>query len=156
MEFFENFLEILKALWQEKVEYILIGGFAVIIHGMPRVTQDLDIFVKMVPENINKLRKALKTVFNDIAIDEITQDDLNDYSVIRYGTPGGFYIDILGRIGEVATYNDLKYEIITVEGVPVRIASIETLFWLKKDTLRPEDKRDAFFLNSLIQEKNKK
>ncbi|MCX6580795.1 MAG: hypothetical protein NT166_11510 [Candidatus Aminicenantes bacterium] len=46
MEFFENFLEVLKELWQEKVEYDLIGGFAVIIHGMPRVTQDLDIFVK--------------------------------------------------------------------------------------------------------------
>ncbi|HLP47571.1 MAG TPA: nucleotidyl transferase AbiEii/AbiGii toxin family protein [Candidatus Kapabacteria bacterium] len=156
MEFFENFLEILKALWQEKVEYVLIGGFAVIIHGMPRVTQDLDIFVKMVPENIDKLRKAFKVVFNDDSIDGITLGDLSDYSVIRYGTPDGFYIDILGRIGEVATYDDLEYETITVEGVQVRIASIETLFWLKKDTLRMEDKRDAFFLNSLIQGKNKK
>ncbi|MDQ1354009.1 MAG: hypothetical protein QG657_4318 [Acidobacteriota bacterium] len=156
MEFFENFLEVLKALWQEKVEYVLIGGFAVIIHGMPRVTQDLDIFVKMVPENIDKLRKALRIAFNDNSIDGITLGDLNDYSVIRYGTPDGFYIDILGRIGEVATYDDLQYETITVEGVQVRIASIETLFWLKKDTLRMEDKRDAFFLNSLIQEKNKK
>jgi predicted nucleotidyltransferase len=156
MEFFENFLEILKALWQEKVEYILIGGFAVIIHGMPRVTQDLDIFVKMVPENIDKLKKALKAVFNDNSIDGITLDDLNDYSVIRYGTPDEFYIDILGRLGEVAVYDDLKYEIITVEGIQVRIASIETLYWLKKDTLRLEDRRDAAFLASLIQRRNKK
>jgi predicted nucleotidyltransferase len=156
MEFFENFLEILKALWQEKVEYILIGGFAVIIHGMPRVTQDLDIFVKMVPENIDKLKKALKAVFNDNSINGITLDDLNDYSVIRYGTPDGFYIDILGRLGEVAVYDDLKYEIITVEGIQVRIASIETLYWLKKDTLRLEDRRDAAFLASLIQRRNKK
>jgi len=156
MEFFENFLGILKALWQEKVEYILIGGFAVIIHGMPRVTQDLDIFVKMDPENIDKLRKALKTVFNDDSIDGITFSDLKDYSVIRYGTPNGFYIDILGRIGEVAVYDDLEYETITVEGIQVRIAAIETLYWLKKDTLRLADRRDAAFLDSLIQRKNKK
>jgi hypothetical protein len=144
MEFFENFLEILKTLWQEKVEYIL------------SVTRDLDIFVKMVPENIDKLKKALKVVFNDNSIDGITLEDLNDYSVIRYGTPDGFYIDILGRLGEVAIYDDLKYEIITVEGIQVRIADIETLYWLKKDTLRLEDRRDAAFLNSLIQRKNKK
>jgi predicted nucleotidyltransferase len=156
MEFFENFLEVLKTLWQEKVEYILIGGFAVIIHGMPRVTQDLDIFVKMVPENIDKLKKALKVVFNDNSIDGITFSDLNDYSVIRYGTPDGFYIDILGRIGEVATYEDLEYETITVEGIQVRVASIETLYWLKKDTLRLEDRRDAVFLDSLIRRKQKK
>ena len=156
MEFFENFLGILKALWQEKVEYILIGGFAVIIHGMPRVTQDLDIFVKMTPGNIDKLKKALKTVFNDDSIDGITIGDLNDYSVIRYGTPDGFYIDILGRIGEVAAYDDLEYETITIEGIQVRIAAIETLYWLKKDTLRLADRRDAAFLDSLIQRKNKK
>ena len=156
MEFFENFLEVLKALWQEKVKYILIGGFAVIIHGMPRVTQDLDVFVKMDPENIDKLKKALKTVFNDNSIDGITLGDLSDYSVIRYGTPGGFYIDILGRIGDFATYDDLEYETITVEGVQVRIASVETLYWLKKDTLRLEDRRDAVFLDSLIRRKQKK
>ncbi|MCU0285783.1 MAG: hypothetical protein MUF15_05230 [Acidobacteria bacterium] len=56
----------------------------------------------------------------------------------------------------MATYDDLEYETITVEGIQVRIASIETLYWLKKDTLRIEDKRDPFFLNSLLQEKNKK
>ena len=156
MEFFEDFLDVLKAFQKEKLEYILIGGFAVIIYGMPRVTQDLDIFVKMVPENIDKLKEALKAVFNDNAIDGITLSDLNDYSVIRYGTPDGFYIDILGRLGEVATYDDLKYEIVTVEGIQVRIADIETLYWLKKDTVRVEDRRDAAFLDALIQRKNKK
>jgi len=68
MELFDDFLDVLKAFQKEKLEYILIGGFAVIIHGMPRVTQDLDIFVKMVPENIEKLRRALKTIFDDNAI----------------------------------------------------------------------------------------
>jgi len=155
MEFFENFLEILKAFWQEKVEYILIGGFAVIIHGMPRVTQDLDIFVKMAPENIEKLRKALKIVFKDDSIDGITEDELKSYSVVRYGTPDGFYIDIINKIGQFACYDDLEYETMAVEGIQVRIATIETLHWLKKDTLRLADKQDAFFLSTLIQEKAK-
>jgi len=156
MEFYEKFLEILDAFRKEEVEYVLIGGFAVIIHGMPRVTQDIDIFIKMVPENIDRLKKALKVVFDDNSIDGITLNDLNDYSVIRYGTPDGFYIDILGRLGEAATYDDLKYETITVEDVQVRIASIETLYWLKKDTIRIEDRRDAAFLSSLMDQKNRK
>lgn len=156
MEFFEDFLEVLNALNKEKVEYILIGGFAVIIHGMPRVTQDLDIFVKMEPGNIDKLRIALKSIFDDSSIDGITLDDLNEYSVVRYGSPSGFYIDILGRLGEFATYNDLQYEVITIENTEVRIATMETLYWLKKDTIRPEDRRDASFLGALIEQRKKR
>lgn len=156
MEFFEDFLDVLKAFHEEKLEYILIGGFAVIIHGMPRVTQDLDIFVKMVPENIKKLRRALKKIFEDSSIDEITLSDLNEYSVIRYGSPNGFYIDILGRLGEAAVYEDLEYELITLKGTEVRIATMETLYWLKKDTIRPEDRRDASFLGALMEQREQR
>jgi hypothetical protein len=56
----------------------------------------------------------------------------------------------------VANYDDLKYETIDVEGIQVRIATIETLYWLKKESLRPEDKRDASFLASLLRRKNRK
>lgn len=150
VELFKKFLKVLEAIGREGVDYILIGGFAVIMHGMPRLTQDLDIFVKMTPGNIGKLRKALNSVFKDESINEITIEELEQYSVIRYGSPDGFYIDIMARLGEAATYDDLEYEILEMEGVSIKIATPETLFNLKKDTVRPEDKRDAFFLYELI------
>jgi hypothetical protein len=152
MELFEKFFQVLEALGKEEVDYILVGGFAVILYGMPRVTQDIDIFVQMNPENIGKLRKALKNVFEDDSINEITMDELSHYSVIRYGAPDGFYIDIMARLGEVATYDNIEYETMTVDGISIRIATPETLYKLKKDTIRPEDKRDAFFLAEFIRE----
>jgi hypothetical protein len=154
-DLFKKFLQVLEAFEKEEVDYILVGGLAVILHGMPRLTQDIDVFVKMNPENIGKLQKALHRVYqDDESINEITLDELNHYSVIRYGSPGGFYIDIMARLGEVATYDNLEYETIIVDEISIKVATAEKLFELKKDTLRLEDKRDAFFLSELIR-KNK-
>jgi hypothetical protein len=155
-DLFEKFLEVLEAFGKEEVDYILVGGFAVILHGMPRLTQDIDVFVKMNPENIGKLQKALRRVFQDDEnINEITLEALNHYSVIRYGSPDGFYIDIMARLGEVATYDDLEYETIIIDEISINVATVEKLFELKKDTLRLEDKRDAFFLSELMRKKRK-
>jgi len=154
-DLFENFLKILRALAREKVEYILIGGFAVILHGLARLTADIDIFIKPEADNLDHLKKALKKVFpNDREIDSISLQDLVDYAVVRFGTEADFYIDIVARIGEMFRYEDLEHEVRDVAGVPVRIATPETLFKMKKDTVRPEDKRDAWFLAELIVKKS--
>lgn len=147
---FRQFIEVFEAFDKHGVDYILIGGVAVVLQGMERLTRDIDILVKMVPDNIDKLRKALHAVFDDASIEEITLSELHDYPVVRYGTPNGFYIDIISRIGEVATYEGLGYEVIEYQGIAIRIATPETLYELKKDTLRDRDKMDAVFLKELI------
>ncbi len=154
MDQFKKYLQVLNALEKEGVEYVLIGGVAVILHGLQRLTRDIDIFIKMTPENILKLRKALFSIFKDKDIEEITYEDLLEYPVIRYGTPDNFFIDIMAKLGEVATFNDLDYDVIEVEGSKINIATPETLYFLKKDTIRPEDKRDAFFLKEVIKNKS--
>lgn len=148
---FNRFLQVIDALNKHNVEYILIGGVAIIFHGMPRLTNDIDFFVRLTLENLEKLRRALYSVFIDDSIEEITLDELTDYPVIRYGTPDDFYIDIMARIGVVTTFENLDYEIVEYEGIEARIATPETLFRLKKDTMRDKDKMDLFFLNELIQ-----
>lgn len=55
--------------------------------------------------------------------------------MIRYGTPDDFYIDIMARIGELRTFEDLEYEIVEYQGIPIKIATPETLLKLKKDTI---------------------
>jgi hypothetical protein len=153
MDHFKEFLKVLKALEDEEVDYILIGGFAVILHGLPRFTVDMDFFVKMVETNIQKLRKALYSVFADSDIEEITVDELIKYPVIRYGTPNGFHIDIMAQLGETAIYEDLEYEIMEVEGQKIKVATAESLLKLKQGTIRPEDKADALFLKELLERK---
>ena len=153
---FDNFLKVLKALDNEQVDYILVGGVAVIIHGIERLTRDIDIFVKMNETNIQKLRNALHSIFNDKSIDEITLEELHKYAVIRFGAPDGFYIDIMARLGEMAVYEDLEYEIIHYQNTKIKIATPETLYELKKETLRLKDKYDAAYLLDLIKAKQAK
>ncbi len=47
MDLFERFLQCINAFNDENVEYVLIGGYAVILYGLPRVTQDIDFFINM-------------------------------------------------------------------------------------------------------------
>ncbi len=150
-DLFDKFLRIIDTINRYDVEYAVIGGVAMISHGMPRLTQDLDLLIKLTKDNVDKLRNALADIYNDDEIKEITYAELQKYSVIRYGTPDGFYLDIMVRIGEAADYYSLKRENKKIEGVVIQLASAESLFKLKKDTVRPEDKRDALFLLKLLE-----
>lgn len=154
MKLFEKFLTFIDALEKEKVEYVLIGGLAVILYGLPRLTQDIDIFIEPDENNISKLRAALQSLYHDESINEITLPELTRYSVIRYGTPEGFNIDIITQLGERFSYADLEYQVMRFDGHQLRVATPQTLFELKKDTLRPIDKSDIRFLRELIK-KNK-
>lgn len=149
----ESFFAVLKALHEQEVEYILVGGLAVILQGVPRVTEDLDIFVTKGEANMEKLRAALRAVFADESIAEITQSELAQYPVIRYGTPENYYIDIMDRVGEAFTYDDLTFETITTQGVPIRVATKETLIKLKQGTLREIDRADVIMLREKLSEK---
>jgi len=124
---YNEFLDILKAMEQEGVDYVLVGGFAVILHGMHRHTMDIDIFVKCEQQNIKKLRRSLDSLYHDPDIEEITWQELSEYPVIRYGTPNGTVIDIMTSQGEVIAYDDLEFETVEIEGQTIRIATPETL-----------------------------
>ncbi len=156
MDYFNRFMEVLDALERERVEYILVGGFAMILYGLPRLTEDIDLFIKHNEDNVTRLKNALLSVFADESINEIDPAMLNEYPVVRYGSPDGFYIDILCSLGEAFKYDDLKYDIKTIEDHHVRIASVETLYALKKDTVRPIDKEDSIFLLNMLKDKSKK
>jgi len=81
---------------------------------------------------------------------------LEKYPVIRYGTPEGFNLDIISKIGSKFSYDDLQYIIMEIEGRQLRVATPESLYLLKENTVRPIDKSDAVFLKELIKRKKKK
>ncbi len=149
----EKFLSVLNALQQEEVDYVLIGGFAIVLHGSSRFTEDMDIFIRNTEKNIERLRKALNSVFNDDSISEITSQEIQNYAVIRYGTAEDFYIDIIGNIGEKFSYDDILSEEIIVEGVKIKIATIESLYKLQEKTYRAVDQNDLLFLAEKLKSK---
>ena len=57
------------------------------------------------------------------------------------------------RLGEAFSYGDLEYQILDFSGIKIRIATPKTLFLMKKDTVRPQDKMDAMFLHDLIEKR---
>ncbi len=153
---FNEFLRLLKALEEHQVKYVLVGGVAVIIHGMERLTRDIDLFIQNTHLNIQNLQRALNSLYNDDSINEITFSELEKYPVIRYGTPEDFYIDIITRLGEAIAFEEIKYEIIEYQGIGVKIASPESLYLMKKNTYREKDKLDILFLQELIYARNSK
>ena len=138
-------LQVIDQLNRHGVEYVVIGGVAVNFHGLTRGTEDLDFFVRPDPDNIERLRRALRAVWDDPCIDEISAADLcGDFPSVRYGPPAGpFYLDILTRLGSLASYDDVEAEEIILEGVVVRVATPEALYRLKRGTVRPIDHADA-------------
>jgi hypothetical protein len=141
----DKLLELCRALNAEGVEYILFGGAAVNLHGIIRVTEDFDFFVRPEPENLAAIKRALRTVWDDPLIDEIQDDDMiSDYPSVRYCPPGEDpYIDFVSRLGEMFQYEDLEAEIHVVEGVPIRLATPATLVKMKRGTVRYKDWDDA-------------
>jgi len=95
----EDLREFLKLLNSRKVEFLLIGGYAVAWYGYPRATADLDIWVAMSAKNAAKLVKVLREFGFDIA--ELTSDlFLEENKVVRLGEPP-LRIEILTSIDGV-------------------------------------------------------
>ena len=142
----ERIPDVLRALAEEHVNYVLIGAVAMMAHGLVRATEDLDFFVNADADNVARLRAALRRVFpDDPAIDEISCEDLaGDYPAIRYNTPdGSFGIDIMSRLGEAFSHEGLEFQEQLFEGVPVRVATPAMLYRMKKATRRWKDRIDA-------------
>jgi Nucleotidyl transferase AbiEii toxin, Type IV TA system len=81
---YEIVLRVLAALEREGVRYAVFGAAALNLHGLARFTEDLDLFIAPDAENVEALKRALHSVFDDPQIDEISGTDLaGDYSAIQ-------------------------------------------------------------------------
>ncbi len=137
--------KVLAALEREEVRYVVFGAVAINLLGLARATEDLDLFVAPEPENIERLKRALQSVFEDPSIEEISAEELiGDYPAVQYNPPEGeFHLDILTRLGEAFHFRDLETIRIDLDGQPVTVASPRTLYRMKKGSVRPKDWGDA-------------
>ena len=144
----DYFFLLTDALEENKVDYFVVGGMAVNLHGLVRATEDIDLFINPTSENIDRLRAALRSVWSCPCIEEISSDDLcGDYPVVRYGPPkGSFVIDLMTRVGEQFAYDELEAQTLSVGEKKVRVATPETLYRMKRNTVRPRDRIDALAL----------
>ena len=145
---FEKFLLLLRELEQHQVEYVLIGGVALNLHGIVRATEDIDLFVRPNEENIERVRQALRAIWADPDVEQITATDLaGEYPTVRYGPPDEeFVIDFLSRLGSAFQFDDIQAETIDIEGTRVKLATPLMLYRMKRNTVRLIDRADAVAL----------
>lgn len=142
----DEIIRVLRAFEAAGLEYVLIGASAMGFHGLVRATEDLDLFIRATPENIERLRIGLREAYEgDPHIDEISSEDLlGEYPAVRYYPPtGDLYFDVLTRLGEAASFETVEAETKEIDGTRVRVATPAALYKLKKGTVRPQDHVDA-------------
>lgn len=142
----EDVRRICRALEEAGARYVLIGGFAVILHGGERTTKDIDLLVDPAPENIARLKRAL-SVLEDDAAREIEPDDLERFAVVRVADE--VMVDLL-RAACGVTWAEAHGSAMTVdlEGATVLVADRRTLIRTKQ-TIRPSDAADCAWLAAL-------
>jgi class 3 adenylate cyclase len=150
----EDLVAICRSLNKEGVRYLLIGGFAVILHGLVRTTKDIDLLVDPSEENIRRLKKALGTL-PDNAVALIADDDVGKYRVVRVADE--VVVDLMaeacGISYEEAFAAGVEHR--QLSDVTIPIAKKEVLIRMK-DTIRDSDKSDVGFLRGLIEEERLK
>jgi hypothetical protein len=117
-------------------------------HGIARFTEDLDLFLAPEHDNIERLKRALRSVFDDPEIEQITAADLlGPYPAIQYVPPEGtFHIDLLTRLGDAFVFDDLETQRLPFGELTVSVASPRTLYRMKRGTVRTKDRADAELL----------
>lgn len=146
--FNEDFQDFIQALNKFDVEYMLVGGYAVIIRGYSRSTGDMDIWVNRTEVNFQKLQYAIQE-FGLPSMAIPVQKFLSDeYDVFAFGKPP-YAIEIMTAVKGLnfdAAYQTSTIEV--VDEVPVRIIHLNQLIEAKKAAGRNKDLNDIENLDS--------
>lgn len=141
--FNEDFKDFIKALNSNKVEYVLVGGYSVILHGYARTTGDMDIWVNRTLENYQKLLSAFSEF--KMPVFDMTQKnflDHNEWDVFSFGRKPN-RIDIMVQVKGLEFKKAFsKSKIYTIEKVKIRTVRLQDLIQAKKASGRFKDLDD--------------
>lgn len=143
-----DFRDILSAFCEEKVEFMLVGAYAVAAHGLPRATGDIDLWIKCSQNNADRVWSALAR-FGAPVSNLSKQDFITPGTVIQLGvTPRR--IDILTQITGV-DYEEAEQDkiLINIEGLKIPVIGLLHLIQNKNAVARPQDKADVARLKKL-------
>jgi predicted nucleotidyltransferase len=139
--FSPDFREFVALLNKHEVHYMIVGGYAVGIHGHPRYTGDLDIWLLPDSANAIKILKSIKD-FGFGSLDINQADLMKEDSIIQLGYPP-LRIDLLTSIDGVH-FNECypNRKIIDIDGLPINFIGYTDLIKNKKASGRHQDLGD--------------
>lgn len=145
--FNNDFRDFISALNTQTVKYILVGGYSVILHGYPRTTGDMDIWVERTAENYQKIKCAFHQfgmpVF-DMTLDNFLSHP--NWDVFTFGTPPvaiDLMVQVEGLDFALAYEKSIYFE---DDGLSIRTIHKTDLIQTKKIVNRPKDQDDLLNL----------
>ena len=144
----EDYKDMLQALADERVRFLLVGAYALAAHGYLRATMDMDIWVMPSPRNAEAVLRALRRF--GAPLHDLTAADLQaDGTVFQIGVAPR-------RIDIITTASGLHFEetferslTVDIEGIEVHVPSLDDLIRNKRTAGRTKDLADAEALETL-------
>jgi hypothetical protein len=156
------YLELFRELQKHSVQYVVVGGLAVVLHGYARATVDVDLVLALDAGNLERFLKVaqalqlnpslpvrIDALFNAAQLDEWVREKHMIAFALRSPSPTAPTIDIIVR--PKISFADMYANRVekTLEGVTVQLASIDDLIVLKTATGRLRDEYDVRILTEL-------
>jgi len=160
-----DYIKIFKELNRRRIKYIVVGGLAVNLHGIPRATYDIDLLLSLEKENLKKFLNFLKKIgFKPRVSVELVDflDEDNRKRWIKEKNMKAFTlvnpkwvvqeIDII--VDAPIDYNKAikNVKIIKVHNVAIPVISVRDLILMKKKSCRLQDKSDVRYLKKLLEQ----
>ncbi|MFH0998470.1 MAG: DUF6036 family nucleotidyltransferase [Pseudomonadota bacterium] len=144
----EDYKDMLHALSEEKVRFLLVGAYALAAHGYPRATMDIDIWGMPSPQHADAVLRALHRF--GAPLHNLSKEDLQkDGTIFQIGVAPR-------RIDIITTASGLQFEdayeqslSLNIEGIELHIPSIDDLIRNKRAVGRTKDMADVESLESL-------
>ncbi len=146
----EDFVDVVSALSAERCDFVVVGAHALAAHGAPRATGDLDILVRPVPDNAQRVFRALVKFGAPLTAHGVTVEDFtNPGTVYQMGLPPR-RIDVLTELSGV-TFDEAVVDVVIGHLGPheVRCIGLDAMIRNKRSAGRTKDLADAETLEEL-------
>lgn len=137
----QDFKELIKLLNDNQVRYLVVGGYAVAVHGYPRYTKDMDVWIELSLENALRLIQALEQFgFGSLGLQ--AADFLDPNQIVQLGYPPN-RIDLIASLQGVEFESCYRSRIqLEIDDVIVNFIDLQNLKKNKKATGRLQDLAD--------------
>lgn len=143
-----DLVDLCRQLQSRGAEFVVVGGFAIIMSGHKRTTGDIDLLIDASLENEAKVFDALATL-PDGCVRELDPGDVGRYTVVRVSDE--ILVDLMASASGIDYAEASKSVVIhEIDGVAIPFASPELLWRMKSRTGREKDRGDLYFLRQLF------
>jgi hypothetical protein len=150
----KDYQDMLFALSEQQVDFIIVGAYALAAHGLVRATGDIDIWIRPSPDNALKTFQALKTFGAPMM--GLTKEDLTTPGTIFQIGIAPLRIDLLTSISGVDDFDQAfqNSKKININNISISVLDRKNLIDNKRASARPKDLADVAWLESQPNEKS--